>query len=135
MAQRNTVQLGIVEQALHELANHPTAEQVYLHVRQSYPTIGKATVYRALNKLASSGRARKVLVTSGADRFDHQTFSHYHVRCTMCGKVDDVNVLLPEDLDRQAEESSGFRISDCTLLFEGVCRDCASNVKKEGCCA
>ena len=135
MAQRNTVQLSIVEQALHELANHPTAEQVYLHVHKSYPTIGKATVYRALNKLASTGRAGKVLVTSGADRFDHLTFGHYHVRCTTCGRVDDVSVLLPEDLDQQAAASSGFQIDARTLLFDGLCPGCVKAAKKEGCCA
>ncbi|MDO4501736.1 MAG: transcriptional repressor [Coriobacteriia bacterium] len=135
MAQRNTVQLGIVEQALHELANHPTAEEVYLQVHAGYPTIGKATVYRALNKLVSNGRAKKVAVAGGADHYDHQVFGHYHIRCNQCGKVDDVELSCMPNIEQQVQSASGYELSGHVLLFEGTCPRCAGGERKEECCA
>lgn len=127
MAQRNTVQLGIVEQALHGLANHPTAEEVYDRVHESYPTIGKATVYRALSKLVSAGRALKIPVAGGADHYDHQVFEHYHVRCVSCGSVDDVALRGTPGICEQVQHASGYDLHGHELLFTGTCPRCKAS--------
>ena len=125
MAQRNTVQLSVVDQALQQLANHPTADQVYQLVHESHPSISKATVYRTLNKLVGAGRAGKVLVAEGADRFDHRTCAHSHIRCKVCGRVDDVEVSLQGGAEQQARDSSGYLVEGYSLLFSGTCPACA----------
>ena len=50
--ERKTVQRSIIETELESLANHPTAEEVYAAVHKKHPSIGKATVYRTLSKMA-----------------------------------------------------------------------------------
>lgn len=125
MSGRNTVQKTIIEEELRRLANHPTADEVYEAVHAKHPSISRATVFRTLGKLADEGEVGRVRINNGADRFDHQTFAHYHVRCTVCGRVDDVMVpLLDEEFERAAERSSGYRISGHTLQFDGVCPTC-----------
>ncbi len=128
MAQtRNTVQRSIVLEELCNLANHPTADEVYESVHVKHPTISRATVFRNLVKLSDEGVISRVRINNGADHFDHQTFAHYHVRCVRCGKVDDVIIggIDSHVLDAAAE-SSGYQILGSSLQFDGVCPACQS---------
>ncbi len=124
MATRNTVQKSIVLQALNELANHPTADAVYDHVRASHPSISKATVYRVLNKMSDEDQVLRVRINNGADHFDHQVFPHYHVRCIECGRVDDVIIPLLSAVEEQAAKASAYLITGCSLQFGGICPAC-----------
>lgn len=124
MATRNTVQKSIVLQALNELANHPTADAVYDHVRASHPSISKATVYRVLNKMSDEDQVLRVRINNGADHFDHQVFPHYHVRCIECGRVDDVIIPLLSAVEEQAAKASAYLITGCSLQFDGICPAC-----------
>lgn len=124
MASRQTVQRTIIEDEVRTLANHPTADQVYEAVRAQHPSISKATVYRTLNRLSDEGELLKVKINNGADHFDHQTFPHYHIRCTECGRVDDVMVPVLGTIEKEAEAGSGYVITGHSLQFDGVCPAC-----------
>ena len=61
---------------------HPTADTVYLHVKEDFPNISLGTVYRNLNLLTDIGEAIKIPTPDGGDRFDgnvipHESFSLY----------------------------------------------------------
>ena len=63
MAQRNTVQQKIIAGQLAKLhGSHPTADEVYQSMKDEYPSISRATVYRNLNKMSDNGQALKVRV-------------------------------------------------------------------------
>ena len=127
MARRNTVQQKAVACQLSKLhGSHPTADEVYSAVSAEYPTVSKATVYRVLNRMAEEGTALKVNVSDGPDRFDDTLQAHYHVLCTRCGRVDDVEVssaVASLDLDAAAK-AAGYTITGHDLLFRGVCPNC-----------
>ena len=125
MPGRNTVQRSVIEATLRSLANHPSVDEVYETVHAEHPSISKATVYRTLGRLADEGTIGRVRVNNGADRFDHRSFEHYHVRCVRCGRVDDVLIpLLGEGVNEMAAQASGYRICGHTLQFDGVCPAC-----------
>ena len=124
MAARNTVQRAIIEDELRRLANHPTADEVYEAVHEGHPSISRATVYRTLNRLSDEGVVARVRINNGADHFDHQSFEHYHVRCTSCGRVDDVMIPLLENVNEAAERATGYRITGHSLQFDGICPAC-----------
>lgn len=54
------------EKAIYELVehshNHPTAEEIFVRLRQRYPSVVLATVYNNLKKLWESGLIRKISV-------------------------------------------------------------------------
>ena len=124
MATRQTKQREIIEGKLHQLGNHPTAESVYEAVQQTHPSIGKATVYRTLTKLVEDGSALRVKNNNGADHFDHQTHPHYHVHCLRCGRVDDVDIPMLDEVTKKANASSNYAITAYSLQFDGVCPAC-----------
>lgn len=127
MARRNTVQQKVIAEQLSKLHGaHPTADDVHSALAADFPSISKATVYRTLNRMADEGCALKVSVSDGADRFDDTLRPHYHVACTECGRVDDVEVTEElASLDFAAAASaSGYEITGHDLLFKGVCEVC-----------
>ena len=132
MGNRHTVQQRIIGEQLRMLGNHPTADDVYLAVSERLPNISKATVYRTLHKMVAAGEAVEVHVGSGAERFDHRTDAHSHVVCTVCDKVEDVDVGTEYDDDAWAEASAstGFRITGQTLLYNGICPACQQAQEK-----
>ena len=128
MAQRNTVQQKIIAGHLAKLhGSHPTADEVYQSMKDEYPSISRATVYRNLNKMSDNGQALKVRVGSGADHFDDTLRPHYHVVCAKCGRVDDVEVDLPSSVAESLGKATapGFTITGYKLLFCGLCSACA----------
>ena len=126
MAERNTLQKSLVYGTLCKLANHPTADDVYAAIHAECPSVSRATVYRVLNRLAEHGEVLKVKVNSGADHFDHQTFPHYHVTCSVCGNMCDVDLPYIDGLDHEIHAASGYRITGYTIQFDGVCPACTS---------
>lgn len=124
MSGRNTVQRTIIEDELRRLANHPTADEVYDAVHEQHPSISRATVYRTLSRLSDEGEIGRVRINNGADRFDHRSLAHYHVRCVSCGRVDDVMIPLLEGVDESAARASGYQVTGHTLQFDGICPAC-----------
>ncbi len=125
MIQHNTVQRRRVLEAVQQLQNHPTAEDVYEYLTAANSGLGRGTIYRNLNVLCSQGLLRRVEVPDAPNRFDHTLESHQHLRCRSCGAFCDV--LLPGDqrLDKAVARQSGFTAVTHDIVFTGVCADCA----------
>lgn len=121
-----TPQRVAIFQALHENAEHPTAETVYDTVSADMPSISLRTVYQTLNDLASMGELGQLDLGTGSTRFDPNTETHHHVVCDRCGKVRDVyadfaDVRLPRSTKGELQ---GFRVSTTEIVFRGLCRSC-----------
>lgn len=128
-ATRNTVQRQLVLQAVQALHNHPTAEQIYLHVAQTHPSVSRATVYRNLGLLADGGAIKRVSHLNAADRFDFALHPHYHAICRGCGNVFDIEVEVDADLLQQANANDGFLCESCEITFTGLCPACQGQAK------
>lgn len=125
METRNTIQKQTILMAVKELANHPTAEQVYEKVVERLPNISRATVYRNLSSMADRGMLQRIGVPGGADHYDHTLKMHYHVLCTQCGALEDIWLQeSKEDLLKAANEKSSFLIQNYQLVFHGMCPCC-----------
>lgn len=112
--------------------DHPTAEQVLARVRRRMPHVSLGTVYRNLDKLARCGRVTRVPGGDGRMHFDARTDRHCHARCARCGRVVDVDLDVGQEMAEQARQCTGFRVSGASLVFEGLCPDCAAEDSKTG---
>ncbi len=109
--------------AVAELMNHPTAEDVYRHIHKAHPGVGKATVYRNLKQLSSAGLLKRIESVNQADHYDHQCHDHYHVQCTKCNCVYDANLEYMDDLNK-INIPGGFLIEGHDIVFKGLCPKC-----------
>jgi Fur family transcriptional regulator, ferric uptake regulator len=121
---RLTTQRQIILEELSRVKTHPTASELYDMVRKRLPRIGLGTVYRNLELMAESGMILKLEVGGTQKRFDATTDTHYHVRCTTCGKVDDIDTPVMDDLVKEAAASSSYKVLGHHIEFCGICPDC-----------
>ena len=119
-------QRASIKEYLDHTTEHPTADTVYLHVREEFPRISLGTVYRNLNLLADMGEAIKITTPDGGDRFDGNTHPHYHVVCTCCNRVFDLHIdeAHINTMNKLAEEHFDGTIDSHATLFYGTCQDC-----------
>ena len=127
---RLTTQRQIILEELGKVTSHPTANEVYDMVRKRLPRIGLGTVYRNLELMADSGIILKLEVGGTQKRFDATVAPHYHVRCTSCGKVDDIDIEVQSKINQLAENACNYLILGHHIEFSGVCPKC-SEEKKE----
>lgn len=123
MKTRNTIQRAAVKAAVSALG-HATADEVFEYVHSSYPSISRATVYRNLNFLADSGELAEIKITGGANIYDMTTVPHFHIKCSVCGKIADADLGLSESLITLVKDTHGFDIRSCEVLFTGLCPEC-----------
>jgi Fur family peroxide stress response transcriptional regulator len=125
-----TTQRRIILQELSERKDHPTAEQVYDSVRDRLPGLSKATVYRVLDTLVQAGAARKVFHPGAIVRYDPMIDRHHHLTCKECGKLVDIDSSVIEDINLPLVMVSGFRVTDYTINFTGICSRCQESSRK-----
>ena len=128
---RNTIQKDLVRNAVYEMKRHVTANEVYEFIKESYPTIGKGTVYRNLDILVEEGALRKVEVSEGPNRFDFTLKNHYHVKCVKCGEVSDVDMDEIPDLMKKIHDTHGIEFLDYDISLKGICSKCREEAKEE----
>jgi Fe2+ or Zn2+ uptake regulation protein len=124
---RNTGQRKAILCAVRCLPGHPTAAEVFAHVRAQggYPRLSLATVYRALEALVAQGDIIEMRV-GGVGRYDGGPRPHHHVVCRGCGRMTDVPPLLPSSVLSDLEQASGYRVDPChPIQFPGLCPACA----------
>ena len=121
---RQTIQKGLIWDAVSEAYNHPNAEQIYDTIVSKHPSISRATVYRNLNMLVDEGRVKRVRVLGGPDHFDRTLGKHYHIQCTHCKQVSDIELLSDIVLNSDSLETHGYELESYELVFNGICPDC-----------
>ena len=119
---RFTRQRAAVHAYLRSVDTHPTAEQVFVAVRQRLPNISLATVYKALEALVDIRLAARLADETGPVRYDGRSEAHYHLRCERTGQVRDLPLAydpalmdklapgLIEALRREGFEITGHRL-------------------------
>lgn len=126
--QRNTKQKQMVLDAVLGRRDHPTADDIYLDVREQDGRISRGTVYRNLGVLSASGAVTRVQ-GAPADRYDLRLDRHYHMRCTSCGRVWDAPLGYVATFDEQVEAATGFRVERHDTVFEGTCPECQKSTR------
>ncbi len=131
---KHSRQRASIKEYLTHTTEHPTADTVYLHLKEEYPNISLGTVYRNLNLLADRGEIVKISTPDGGDRFDARLDPHYHIVCSSCGNVYDLE-LEDEQMDainQLAAEHYDGSIDGHTILFYGTCPACLKKAGKAG---
>ena len=127
--------LAIFEVLASEPNRHFTAEEIYEKVKQRWPEIGLATVYRNIQKLSEFGAIDKLNLGDGFVRYeigdpdrDKARHHHHHLICLECGGVFTFEDDLLEQLEGRIRETMGFIVSDHEVKFYGRCSACSQSL-------
>jgi uncharacterized protein (TIGR02757 family) len=126
---RITKQRRLILEVLTRTCSHPTADEIFRLVRKRIPRISLGTVYRNLELLVNQGEIIGIQSPGGPKRYDHTTCRHYHVRCTVCGRMDDITLKPFKTLEKTMTDLSGYRITGYNLEFTGICPKCSGRRK------
>jgi Fe2+ or Zn2+ uptake regulation protein len=122
---RVTPQRVLMHRALRSLDRHVTAEELLGEVSKTLPNASLPTVYSTLELFEELGMVRRVPTGGGTALYDPRTDPHGHVRCSRCGRVEDIDA--PVDTERvlRAARESGFEPDRAELVVSGLCASCS----------
>ena len=121
---KHSKQRDSIKEFLATRVDHPTADTVYMNVRQTFPNISLGTVYRNLTLLADIGEIARLRLSDGVDHFDADTSPHYHLICSECGGVVDLKMDNLDFITEMAQKNFGGTIEGHTTYFYGHCNNC-----------
>lgn len=122
-----TPQRMAILQAIYELNNHPTAENIIDYIRQKHPNIATGTVYKVLETLVNSRLIKKVTTDKDIMRYDGIMENHHHLYCSECDLIEDYHDNELDELlhkyfgDKHIE---GFNIEEFVLQIKGTFTKC-----------
>ncbi len=133
IVRRNSKQKNIILASVKKLGNHPTADEVFIEARKLLPRISLSTVYRNLAILAENGELLSLTNLSSETHYDHNTHRHFHVYCTECGEVGDIDISEKKMKALFPDKYNGFQINGYSVTFSGICQNCSilKNLKGE----
>jgi len=125
---RLTPQRETIMKFMKTTPGHPTAEEVFSYVKQSFPSISFSTVYNTLRTLKKVGLIRELAYNPS--RFESNVGDHYHVVCLNCNHI--ANFIWPsmKELQEEVEKQTNFRIAAQDVGFFGLCPGCRSKEKE-----
>lgn len=128
-----TTQRKAVYEVIRESNDHPTAAAIIERLRDRGHNFAYGTIYNSLRYLTDVGLIRELKVGDAASRYDANVEEHHHIMCRVCGKIDEVNVTLPEDwLDAVAKETNYVVDAPLTshqVVLKGVCPCCRNSAR------
>lgn len=115
--------MGIYEYLL-DARTHPSAEEIYQALKDRFPMMSQATVYKTLELLLELGLVSQLSLGGNATRYDGNPNLHVNIYCSECHRIYDV---MEPELERIAESvarRSGFVVKGQRHEFYGICPEC-----------
>ncbi len=126
-----TRQRTLVVSLLERLGDrHLTAEEIVSLLAAEGNPVGKATVYRCLDRLVEQGTARKFLLGEGECAcYQYQAgdcHSHYHLKCARCGALLHLECSYIDGMAEHLKATHGFLLDPSKIVLYGLCERCAA---------
>ena len=130
-SQRNTRPRRIIADHLIQLAESGadfTIDDLWQRLRKYEPRLGRATVYRTVEKLEALGLLNRIEFADGSHHYRVcDDAHHHHLTCTQCHRVVDVQICLPVEQIISLSKQTDFTIEGHSLALFGRCADCRRN--------
>jgi Fur family ferric uptake transcriptional regulator len=113
-----------VLQVFEQGCDHLNATEIYEHAQAIRPSIGLATIYRALELFTDLGIVRPITVGDGPPTYIRAEGGHHHLVCSKCGTVIEFDECSSGSLAVELAARYDFHIQSHLLEFYGLCADC-----------
>ncbi|HRI83872.1 MAG TPA: Fur family transcriptional regulator [Ignavibacteria bacterium] len=117
-----TPQRIAIYEAVVNLKNHPTAENIIDSIKKNHPSISVGTVYKILDSLVENRLLKKVKNEKDVMRYDAMIHKHHHLYCSDTDKIEDFD---DPELDKiiadyfSKKKIKGFKVKDISLQITG----------------
>jgi Fe2+ or Zn2+ uptake regulation protein len=129
MSQRNTRPRRLIAERLIELAKNGenfTTDELWQELRRCNERIGRATVFRSVEKLVEMGLLDRIEFADGTHHYRvcGGDAHHHHLTCTQCHRVVEVDLCLPQEQLARIGSQTNFAIEGHSLSLFGRCENC-----------
>ena len=124
----DTPQRRVVLKEIYRERNHFDVEELIHRMRGRGHRVSRATVYRTIGHLESSGLVRKLSLDDAHAHYEITLgpVHHEHLVCERCGKIVEVTDPVLEERLRLLLKKSGFsERAYHTVEINGICSDCS----------
>ncbi len=91
-------------------------------------SVGEATVYRTLSKLAKQGVLKRYTGDGAGASYQYneseECSSHFHLKCSRCQKLIHMDCSFMADMKSHIEASHNFTVDIGKTVIYGICSDC-----------
>ncbi|WP_339064195.1 transcriptional repressor [Tepidibacillus marianensis] len=109
---------------LYQTNSHPTADEIYKSLEGRFPNMSVATVYNNLRVFKEANLIQELSFGDNSSRFEANLTKHYHIICRKCNHIEDFSYPCITDIEKLAEEKTGFIIDSHCVEVYGLCQDC-----------
>lgn len=112
-------------------ASHMTADEIMAWLKNKGCDVGKATVYRTLDKLTEENKVRKYIYEEGKSACyqyvdkDEKCHLHFHLKCLNCGKLIHLECDYLTELENHISKHHKFSVDNSKTVLYGICEDCS----------
>lgn len=104
-------------------------------IRSGEITVGEATVYRTLSKLANQGVLKRYTGDGAGASYQlnegENCNSHFHLKCEGCGQLIHMDCGFMADMKKHIESSHNFTVDIGKTVIYGLCGDCENKRDEE----
>jgi len=125
-----TAQRRAILEAVLDLDDHPTADQVHAVLSRKRLRVSRATVFRTLEVFARRGVITKACHPGSTVRYDWRTEQHHHLVCLNCDRVVDISDSRLDAVPLPDTRRFGFVVSDFKVQLRGICKECRKQEDK-----
>ncbi|MBX3007079.1 MAG: transcriptional repressor [Melioribacteraceae bacterium] len=118
-----TPQRVAVLEALNNLRNHPTADNIKEYVVKNHPSVAVGTIYKTLETFVEKGLVKKVKTEKDVMRYDAIIENHHHLYCEATEHIED---FFDESLNKMLDEYfkkkkiPNFKVKETKLQIIGT---------------
>lgn len=123
----DTPQRRVVLKEIYREQNHFDVEELIQRMRRRGSRVSRATVYRTIGHLESSGLVRRLGLDNAHAHYEITLgpAHHEHLVCERCGKIVEMADPILEERLRRLLKASGFsERAYTTVEITGICMDC-----------
>ena len=102
-------------------AGHINIDDIYDDVKELYPTLSLATIYKNIILMQQNNVIVEVPMNGEKSKYELKKEDHMHLICQACGSIQDKNI------SEQAQEAlviENFKLSRSQINLYGLCTSC-----------
>src|SRR6201987_254564 len=119
-----THQRQVIYETLRAMHGHPSPEEIYERVKARIPSVSLATVYKNIHVFIESSVFSEVSLHHGSLRVETNAKPHYHLVCTSCKSITDIDAAELGFASKERKLRGGFLAQRYSVDVLGLCVNC-----------
>ena len=104
-------------------AGHINIDDIYEDVKEQYPTLSLATIYKNIILMQQNKVIVEVPMNGEKSKYELAKDDHIHLICQACGNIKDTEIT---SQTKEALVIENFQLSSSQINLYGLCQQCQS---------